>query len=48
MKRGWMKTDQIGAKKKLVTFHEQKRILQLITKTYTDAKIKHIMNIYNM
>ena len=29
---------RVGTKKKLVTFHEHKRILQLITKTYTQFK----------
>ncbi len=37
-----------GAKKKLVTFHEQKPIDYLITKTYTGAKIEQIMIFHNM
>jgi len=36
------------AKKKLVTFHEQKPIDYLITKTYTVTNIKQIIKICNM
>jgi hypothetical protein len=37
-----------GAKKMLVTFHEQKPIDYLITKTYTMPNIKQIIKMYNM
>jgi hypothetical protein len=46
--RRWERDRWVKGKKKLVTFHEQKPIDYLITKTYTVTNIKQIIKICNM